>query len=213
MSTTRTVLVALLALLLFWGVGAYNRLVRLRSAVGASWVPIDAQLRRRQALAFELTELLASDEARPAMGDAVGTAMLQTVMAATRQAQAAADHAQGRPTSAGAIQSLGLAEQVLEGALRPLRVLVETRVDRFDMQATLERVVTLLSDLQETDAQIAFTRRVFKDAVSDFNAAVHELPTRLIASLFGFRPAAALQAATPDRGPDSQIASSFGDRA
>ena len=35
----------------------------------------------------------------------------------------------------------------------------------------------------------------------------------LIASLFGFRPAAALQAATPDRGPDSQIASSFGDRA
>ncbi|WP_081771267.1 MULTISPECIES: LemA family protein [unclassified Methylibium] len=60
---------------------------------------------------------------------------------------------------------------------------------------------------------MAFTRRVFKDAVSDFNAAVHELPTRLIASLFGFRPAAALQAATPDRGPDSQIASSFGDRA
>ncbi|WP_428421572.1 LemA family protein [Methylibium sp.] len=213
MITTRAVLIALAALLLFWGLGAYNRLVRLRSAIGASWVPVDAQLRRRHALAFELSALLAGAEVRLAMGDAVGSAMLQTTMAATRQARAAADHAQGRPTSAGAIQSLGLAEQVLEGALRPLRVLIEARADRFDPPAIGERVQALLRNLQETDAQIAFTRRVFKEAVSGFNEAVHELPTRLIASLFGFRPAAALQTASPDRGPDSQIASSFGDRA
>lgn len=208
---TRTVLIGLAALLLFWGVGAYNRLVRLRSAVAAGWGPIDAQLRRRQALAFELCELLADEPGRAVMGDSVGAAMLQTVVAATRQAQAAADHAQGRPISAGAIQSLGLAEQVLEGALRPLRVVIEARADRFEDPSHGERVRALLAGLNETDAQIAFTRRVFREAVTAFNAALHEVPTRLIASLFGFRPAAALQAASPDRGPESQIASTFGD--
>lgn len=212
MSTTRIVLIVLFALLLFWGVGAYNRLVRLRGAVGASWAPIDAQLRRRQALAVELGALLTGAEAGPAMRDAVGCAMLQTVMAATRQAQAATEYAQGRPTSAGAIQSLSLAEQVLDGALRPLRVLIEARAEQFNPPEIGARVQALLGDLQETDAQIVFTRRVFKEAVTDFNVAVHELPTRLIAGLFGFRPAAALQNASPDRGPDSQIASSFGDR-
>ena len=67
MSTSTTVLLVLVALLGFWAVGAYNRLTRLRGAAISAWGPLDAQLRRRQALAFELTELLASEEARPAV--------------------------------------------------------------------------------------------------------------------------------------------------
>ncbi|WP_295639394.1 LemA family protein [uncultured Methylibium sp.] len=212
MSTTRIVVVVLLAVFGFWLVGAYNRLVRLRSAVSAAWTPIDAQLRRRQALAFDLATLLAGPECKGAMDDEVGRATLQSVMAATRQAQAAADHAQVRPSSAGAIQSLGLAEQVLDGALRPLRVLIEARPALVEDAAVGERVHALLQGLQDADAQVVFTRRVFKEAVTDFNRAVGELPTRVVAGLFGFRPAAALQTASPDRGPDSQIASSFGDR-
>ncbi len=209
MSTSGIVFIALAALLLFWGVGAYNRLVSLRSAVTAAWAPIDAQLRLRQALAFDLATLLAE---LPQMADEVGLTTLQTVVAATRQAQAAADHAQGRPSSAGAIQSLGLAEQVLEGALRPLGVLVRARLAKPGEPLVAERLQALLQGLQEAEGQIAFARRVFKEAVGSFNGAVHELPTRLIAGLFGFRPAAPLQGASPDRGPDSQLASSFGDR-
>ena len=48
MTTGQIVLIATAALLLFWGVGAYNRLVSLRAAMAAAWSPIDAQLRRRQ---------------------------------------------------------------------------------------------------------------------------------------------------------------------
>lgn len=209
MSSTRIVLFAVAALLAFWIVGAYNRLVRLRGAAVAAWAPIDAQLRRRQALAFELAELLAGQHG---MDDAVGRATLQSVIAATRQAQAAADHARVRPASAGAIQSLGLAEQVLEGALRPLHVLIAARPGLHEPPALGERVHALLESLQDADAQIAFVRRVFNTAVLAYNAALHELPTRLLAGLFGFRPAAPLQSASPDRGPDSQLPSSFGER-
>lgn len=212
MSTTRIVSLVLVAVFVFWCVGAYNRLVRLRAAVASAWVPIDAQLRRRQALAFDLASALAGPESGAMMDDEVGRATLQTVLAATRQAQAAADHAQVRPSSAGAIQSLGLAEQMLEGALRPLRLLVEARAGRLTDAAVTERVQALLQGLQDVDAQIGFTRRVFKEAVAAFNGAVQEVPTRVVASLFGFRPAAMLQTVAPDRDPDSQLASSFGER-
>lgn len=209
MSSTRITLFAVAALLAFWAVGAYNRLVRLRGAAVAAWAPIDAQLRRRQALAFELAELLASQDG---MGDEVGRATLQSVVAATRQAQAAADHARVRPVSAGAIQSLGLAEQVLEGALRPLHVLIAARPAVYAQPSLGERVHALLESLQDADAQIAFVRRLFNAAVLAYNAALQELPTRLLAGLFGFRPAAPLHSASPDRGPDSQLLSSFGER-
>ena len=48
----------LLAVLLFWVVGAYNRLTRLRSAIGAAWGQIDEQLARRAAALDSLLELV-----------------------------------------------------------------------------------------------------------------------------------------------------------
>lgn len=213
MTPTRVALIAGAALVVFWLIGAYNRLVRLRGAVLGAWPPIDTQLRRRQALAFELAELLTTLDPVEGMADEVGRATLQTVTAAARQALAAAEHVRLRPGSAGAVQSAGLAEQVLEGALRPLRVLIEARPAVVREPALGERVQALLIELQEVDAQLAFVRRLFNEAVKAFNGAVHELPTRLVAGLFGFRPAAPLASASPDRGPDSQIASAFGERA
>ncbi|MBA3588187.1 LemA family protein [Methylibium sp.] len=213
MTPTRIAFIAGAALLVFWVLGAYNRLVRLRSAVLGAWPPLEAQLRRRHALACELTELLGRLDPMENLSDEIGRATLQTVAAAARQAQAAVDHAQVRVGSAGAIQSLGLAEQVLEGALRPLRVLIAARPAVAGEPELGEQVRALLLGLQDADAQLAFVRRVFNEAVQAFNGAAHELPTRLIASVFGFRAAAPLASASPDRGPDSQIASAFGEHA
>jgi LemA protein len=206
----QNILFAVAALLVFWGVGAYNRLVRLRGAAVAVWAPIDAQLRRRQALAFELAGLLAP---QPAMDDAVGRATLQALAAATRQAQAAADHALVRPSRAEAIQSLGLAEQVLEAALRPLRALIESREAQLEGDETGPRAQALLQALREAETQLAFARGLFNEAVEAFNAAVHELPTRLLARRFGFQPAATLPSAAPERSADAQGVLPFGDPA
>lgn len=198
-----------IALLGFWAVGAYNRLVRLRGAALASWGPLEAQLRRRQALTMELIEHLSGESS---LNDDVGQATLTTLSAATRQAQAATAHAQARPTRAGAIQSLGLAESVLDGALRPLRVLIEARPLLLDSPDRGPALQGLLEVMQDCEAQLGFARRLFNDAVRAYNEAVHELPTCLLATVYGFKPAATLQAATPERGPDSQIASVFGER-
>ena len=44
------VLIAASAVLVFWVVGAYNRLERLKNAIGAAFGQLDEQLRRRHEL-------------------------------------------------------------------------------------------------------------------------------------------------------------------
>lgn len=210
MSTGQFVVLGLTALLAFWAVGAYNRLVQLRGAAVAVWAPIDTQLRRRQALAFELAEVLAG---QGAMGDAAGRASLESLAAATRQAQAAADHALVRPSRAGAVQSLGVAEQVLDGALRPLRARIESGGAWAEGDEVGARLQSLLEALDETEAQLGFTRQRFNEAVEAFNEAVRELPTCLLAGIFGFQPAAALPAPAANRGAEAAGSLAAGDGA
>ena len=47
MSTTSLVSLVVFALLLFWAVGAYNRLVRLKNVIANAFGQIDVQLKRR----------------------------------------------------------------------------------------------------------------------------------------------------------------------
>ena len=58
MSTTAIVCWVVAAALLFWIVGAYNRLVRLRAAIVRQFAPVDEQFRQRQALLQQQLEAL-----------------------------------------------------------------------------------------------------------------------------------------------------------
>ena len=57
MSTTQIILLALGAVLLFWVVGAYNRMVRMRNEIGNAFAQIDVQLKRRHDLIPNLVEV------------------------------------------------------------------------------------------------------------------------------------------------------------
>lgn len=57
MTTVQIVSVIVLAILIFWGVGAYNRLVRLRNVIANSFAQIDVQLKRRYDLIPNLVEV------------------------------------------------------------------------------------------------------------------------------------------------------------
>lgn len=198
MSRTALALIALAALLGFWSLGAHNRLVRLRQAIVQAWVAVDAQLQRRHALARELAERLAVPEARPAVGDELAVAAVQMLAAAARQAETAATHARTRAASAGAIQSLALAEQVLDNALRPLALLIHARSRKLQRAGLHDALRELLQREPEIEGQAAFARRLFNTAVAEFNRAIDEMPTRLLAGPMRFTPAAGFQTATPD---------------
>ena len=54
MSFGQIVSLVVAAVLLFWAIGAHNRLIALRNAIGSAWAQLDALLKRRQALVEQL---------------------------------------------------------------------------------------------------------------------------------------------------------------
>jgi len=199
MFSTQVVVILVVALLVFWAVGAYNRLVRLRSAMVAAWVPLDAQLKRRHGLARELGEMLAS--ALPGTSPAAERAVIEAVVAASRQADAACAHIHGRPVEPGGVQSLAVAERTLDHALRSLRRVFDAQAGLLAGPALGERAESLVQALQQTEAQIAFGRQQHTQAVQALNGAVAEWPTRIIAALFSVRRTVALPAPEPSAEP------------
>ena len=185
MSTPQIVAWILLAVLVFWAVGAYNRLVRLRNVIGNAFAQIDVQLKRRYDLIPNLVEV-----ARKYVAHERET--LEAVAAARNQAKAAADLARTRPAAAGAVTSLSMAEQVLGSALGKLMAVVEAYPELKADQNLRE----LSEELTSTENKVAFSRQLFNDAAFDYNVAAQQFPTRLLAAVFGFREAAMLQATT-----------------
>lgn len=172
---------ALLLVLLFWMVGAYNRLMRLRSAVGQAWGQIDELLSRRAAaletLLGPLQEPLAAE-----------VASLLAVQQAQERQQQAARAVRAKPTHAAALQAWALAEAELVSPLARLKALLDHHPELPGQQAIRPQ----LQQLQDLGGRLGFARQAFNDAADAYNAAVEEFPTRLLTQLFGFRPTARL---------------------
>lgn len=183
MSTPQIVALAVAALAVFWAIGAYNRLVRLRNAIANAYAQIDVQLKRRHDLIPNIVEV-----ARRYLQHEQET--LERVSAARGQARAAADIARSQPTAAGALGSLALAEGVLDGAMSKLMAVVEAYPDlKADAQMR-----ELSEELTSTENKVAFARQLFNDAVLDYNNAAQQVPTNIVAAIGGFHQAAMLQA-------------------
>lgn len=183
MSTQSLVLVAVFALLLFWAVGAYNRLVRLKNIIANAFGQIDVQLKRRYDLIPNLV-----DAARKYLVHERET--LEAVTFARNQARAASDAARSRPTHAPEVLALAAAEQALSGSLGQLFAVAEAYPE---LKAD-ETIRELSEELTSTENKVAFARQAYNDAVLDYNNAQAQFPALLVARLFGFAASAMLQA-------------------
>ena len=158
------------ALLLFWAVGAYNRLVRLRGELARRFVPIDEQFGQRHTLLLQQIDALA-----PVLANAAPR--LDALRAACQQAESARVHARVRPGKVDSITSLRLAEGILNEARARLPVPTTAGTALPELSAQLAAV----------DTTLAFARRQFNEAVVAYNHAIGQFPTRVLAGLFGFR--------------------------
>jgi LemA protein len=163
------------AALLFWIVGAYNRLVRLRGEIVRRFPPVDEQFTQRRTLLQQQIDALA-----PVLPGAAPR--IEVLRAACEQVAAACAHACQRPGAVGAITSLRLADEILAEARARLPVQSAAGLDLRELHA----------QLTATDATLAFARRQFNEAVAGYNAAVRQFPTLMIVGLFGFRSAGTL---------------------
>jgi LemA protein len=187
MDATVWVLLGLVLLVLFWAVGAYNRLVRLKNAIANAFGQIDVQLKRRYDLIPNLVEV-----ARKYLAHEAET--LEAVIAARNQARSAEQTVAASPSSATAMGALVGAEQVLGGAMGRLFALAEAYPDLKADQTMRD----LSEELSSTENRVGFARQAYNDHVLAFNDAAAQFPTLIVARLFAFLPMPMLEATTSE---------------
>ena len=183
MTTTTAITIGVIALFIFWSVGAYNRLIRLKNTIANAFGQIDVQLKRRYDLIPNLVEA-----AKKYLSHERET--LEAVITARNQAKSASDAVRARPANALAVTTLAVAEQALGSSLGQLFALNEAYPE---LKAD-KTIQDLSEELTSTENKVTFARQAFNDAVLDFNNAQGQFPAVLIAKLFSFTPSAMLQA-------------------
>lgn len=173
--------VAAAALLFFWGIGAYNRLMSLRNAIGEAFTQLDAHLKERTEVCDKLLAAVA-----PRLPSEQAT--FDALASAQAESQAAVQAARGKPWAPDPAGGLAVASALHAAALTRLLSLLDHQTE---LRSETE-IDALVSELKLIERQRAFTRQVFNQAVAQYNDALQQFPTRVLANLYGFREARSL---------------------
>ena len=161
------ILLAVVALLLFWMVGAYNRLITLKKEVVNAWKQIDVQLKRRHDLVPNLVSTV-----RGAMEFERDT--LEAVIAA-----------RGRAVSATGVKETAKAEGELSQALGRLFALSEA----YPELKSNSNVLSLQQELTNTENVLSSARQMYNSTATRYNVAQSTFPTMLVAGIAKASPA------------------------
>ena len=113
---------------------------------------------------------------------------LDAVTAACGQLQVACDTVRARPSAARPMTSLRLAEETLANARTRLNAELPAKPELLAGLA----VSVLGEELAAADSTLGFARRQFNEATQNYNDALDQFPTWVIAGLFRFRGAGTL---------------------
>jgi LemA protein len=164
-----------LVLIIFFLVGMYNNLVRLKVTCDNAWADIDVQLKRRYDLIPNLVETV-----KGYAGHEKGT--LEAVINARNRAMTA--------TSPG---DKAQAENLLSGALKSLFALSEA----YPQLRAIESFTSLQSSLTQIEDTVQNARRYYNAVVRDLNTKIQQFPTNIFANMLGFKPREFFEVSAP----------------
>ncbi len=179
--STGIITLIILAILGFYLVTLFNKLVMLKNRFQNAFAQIDVQLKRRHDLIPNLVET-----AKAYMAHESKT--LEAVIQARNAAHDMLQQAAAQPGNNNAIQNLGQAESRLDSALGQLTVTMEAYPD---LKAN-QNMMQLSENLSSTENKVSFARQAFNDAVMEYNTARQSFPANLLAGFFGHTQDAAL---------------------
>ena len=161
-------IVLIILIVIFWVIGTYNNLIRLRNQVQESWKQIDVELHRRYQLIPNLVETVKGYAAHE-------QAVLSEVTAMRDRAQA----------SQGGTAERGQLEGSLSRALGNVFALAENYPDLKAAGPFRD----LQAELSNTEDRIAAGRRFYNSNVSGLNTRIESFPGNIVAGMFTFRRA------------------------
>ncbi|MDE2082990.1 MAG: LemA family protein [Burkholderiales bacterium] len=175
MTRDQLVALALGALIVFWSLGAYNRLLALRNAVGAAWGKVDEARRQRA----EAAEPLLAALLEPLAAESGAIQALQAQLAESARVAALLG---ARPVVAAPAAAWVAVEAAVAAAAARVFALVETGGALGELPALAAGTAAW----REAEARLAFARQLFNEAGDVYNAAIAQFPTRLLLPLFRF---------------------------
>ena len=161
------VVLGVIVLIGLWAMVTYNGLVREKNIVCEAWSGIDAQLKRRTDLIPNLVETVKGY----ATHERTTFDELTRLRTAGSAAATPADRAQ--------------AEQAISAALGRVMAVAEAYPD-LKASANFQALQAQLASVED---EMQLARRYYNGAVRNFNVTIEQIPSNVIASLGGFKPA------------------------
>lgn len=181
------VIVVIAILIVVWGIGQYNRVIRTKNGVTNAWSQIDVQLKRRKDLIPQLVETV-KGYARHESATLEEVTRMRT---AATKANEAASNAIGSNSAE--------AEDAAEKAMRNLTLAVNAVTEAYPDLKANENFAKLQEELAHTENQVAFARQAYNDQVMDLNTMVESFPSSLFASMAGVKQASSFTISDEDR--------------
>ena len=172
---------AIVAVVLIWGVSGYNGLVSMDEGVQNKWADVETQYQRRADLIPTLVNTVKGYAAHE-------KETLEGVVKARSEATSVKIDAENM--TAEQMAQYQKAQNGVSSALSKLLLVVEKYPDLKANQNFLE----LQSQLEGTENRITVARRDFNGAAKEYNTAIRKFPKNILAGMFGFEKKAYFEA-------------------
>ena len=158
------IVLAIILIIILWGVSAYNKLVSFSVRVDNGWSQVDVQLKKRFDLIPNLVETVKGYAAHE-----------KTTLSEVTKWR-------------GAAMSAKTPEEAMESNAKLSRAIVNlfaTAEQYPDLKAN-QNFLSLQSQLSDIEGKIAVSRQFYNDTAMRYNEYVMHFPSNLIASMFHF---------------------------
>lgn len=174
---TGIIIIAIVVIIVFWIIGIYNNLVRMRNNRENAFANIDVQLKQRHDLVPQLVSTVKGYAAHE-----------KSVLEEVTNARTAA-------MQAGSINDKINAENKLSSALADLKVSLEAYPD---LKAN-QNFMQLQTEISDIENKLAAARRFFNSATKELNNSVQTFPANIFANMFGFKKEPMFEVPATDR--------------
>jgi LemA protein len=173
MNKTVLIVLGVIALVIFWGVGSRNSMATSDQDVKAKWAKVQSAYQRRADL---IPNLVKTVQGVANFEKSTLTAVIEARASATQMKLDSKD------LSPENLQKYQAAQSSLGGALSRLMVVAEN----YPQLKATENFSVLQDQLEGTENRIKEERDNFNDAVQAYNTLIVTFPNSLIASFSGF---------------------------
>ena len=174
MKKTGIIIAIVVGVVLIWGIGIYNGLVKKQEAVSKAWGQVENVYQRRADLVPNLVALVKNYQEYEQ-----GTLIAVTE---ARAKKAAATTVNMESYTESDLQNFQTAQDELGESLNRLIVSIENYPD---LKAS-ENYLTLQAQLAGCENRILTERQRFNEAAKAYNQSLRKFPGNIIANMFGF---------------------------